>query len=600
MTEQLPQPSVPVSPDSNSPVPKSSVSKNAVPKNAVAVRSSLLKKLYNNNPFYALSAVLMLFSIRSIYGNLAIGDINCWVMMGVMGGYTLLLAVAGWLIIRYGKVWEDARSIIVILLFLFMAISVSADDLFIRVASANEGIYIILVGYLFSAVVSEIFLYGTGIRLGILYRIPYQLILAAFFIAPWFCSSQQNLWTSEQQEWNLLLFPFISALIFLTLYPAVRKGSGYIKNSGTPWNWPWFPWITFGIFAALISFRSYLLCMAFGPDGPVWKVHKSRVAIDFDSIWGVYFLIPICLVFLFLVLEYAYQTKNNKLANKTLYYLPLLLLMSFTPGFGEVSRRFYQSVVHEYASPVWVTTCVIILFCSWASFRKISKASIGLIASLVLLSVVSPETVNFKTFRQPEAWPLLIAGVVLLYQGLSAKSSSSCALASIILTGGVWFAIPNSIPVEYRFLIVSHLMLIAWGLTGLFMRDSFTRFLRGFTGILGTVLFSFAVLSSRVPEVSYSLKLIYATILVSGFLMIAIIFKSKVFMGSFSAMIFVSGYASTVIGFRYLVGIFGTAAVSAFVWSVGALILGIVISSHKAVMLPKRFSKEHTGNGNST
>jgi hypothetical protein len=588
MTEQLPQPSVPVTPVTDPPVSKSPVS----------VRPSLLKKLYNHNPFYALSAVLMLFSIRSMYGDLAIGEINCWIMMGVMGGYTLFLAVSGWLIIRFGKVWEDARSIIVILLFLFMAISVSADDLFARVGSAREGVYIILVGYLFSAVVSELFLYGTGIRLGVLYRIPYHLILAAFFIAPWFCSSQQNLWTSDQQKWNLFLFPFISALMFLTLYPAVRKGSEYIQKSGTPWNWPWFPWITFGVFAALISFRSYLLCMAFEPDGPVWKVHNSRVAINFDSIWGIYFLIPICFVFLFLILEYAYQTKSKKLANKTLYYTPLLFLMSFTPGFGEVSSRFYQSVVHEYASPVWVTTCAIILFCSWAWLRKVPKAGIGLVTSLLVLSVVSPETVNFKTFRQPEAWPLLIAGAVLLFQGLSAQSSSCCALASIILTGGIWFVIPNTVSVEYRILIISHLLLVSWGLAGLFIRDSFTRFLRGFTGILGTVLFSFAVLSSRVPEVSYALKIIYATVLVSGFLMITIIFKSKAFMGSFSAMIFVTGYASTVIGFRYLVGIFGMAAVSAFVWSVAALILGIVISSHKAVMLPKRFSKESASNGN--
>src|ERR1700733_5177266 len=97
------------------------------------VRPSLVKYLYTHNPFYAISAVLMLYSLRTAYNTLQGGTNNCWLMTGVLAGYTLVLAAIGVLIVRWGKVWEDARSILLLLLVLFLAVSISADDLFVKV-----------------------------------------------------------------------------------------------------------------------------------------------------------------------------------------------------------------------------------------------------------------------------------------------------------------------------------------------------------------------------------------------------------------------------------------------------------------------------------
>ena len=82
-------------------------------------RRSALGYLYNHNPFYVISAVLMLYAVRSAYGTLEIGMINTWIMMGVLAGYTLLLTLIGVLIVRWGQVWEDARAINLLLLLLF-------------------------------------------------------------------------------------------------------------------------------------------------------------------------------------------------------------------------------------------------------------------------------------------------------------------------------------------------------------------------------------------------------------------------------------------------------------------------------------------------
>ena len=61
-------------------------------------------------------------AVRNGYGEQNIGAINCWMMMGVLAGYTLVLATIGVVIVRFGKVWDDARSILLLLLLLFLAV----------------------------------------------------------------------------------------------------------------------------------------------------------------------------------------------------------------------------------------------------------------------------------------------------------------------------------------------------------------------------------------------------------------------------------------------------------------------------------------------
>jgi len=107
---------------------------------APAVRPSIVKYLYTHNPFYAISAVLMLYAIRTAYERLGIEASNCWLMTGALAGYTLVLAVIGVWIVRWGKVWEDARSILLMLLVLFLAVSISADDLFVKVETSSTAI----------------------------------------------------------------------------------------------------------------------------------------------------------------------------------------------------------------------------------------------------------------------------------------------------------------------------------------------------------------------------------------------------------------------------------------------------------------------------
>ena len=146
--------------------------------------------LYTHNPFYAISVVLMLFGVRAAFGTLEIGSINSWIMLGVLAAYTLALAGIAVAIVRWGSVWDDARSLFLLLLLLFLAVSISADELFVRSPSSVAGVGLLIGGFLGSAVLSEAVLRGSRIRLPWAFRGPYYLMLALFYAWPWLCSPE--------------------------------------------------------------------------------------------------------------------------------------------------------------------------------------------------------------------------------------------------------------------------------------------------------------------------------------------------------------------------------------------------------------------------
>src|SRR5436309_1330372 len=85
----------------------------------------LLEHLYNHNPFYVLSAALLLFGLDAIFQDrYALAhpnaiSFNSWLSLGVLAVYALVLAGTGILIVRLGQVWDDARTILLTLVLLF-------------------------------------------------------------------------------------------------------------------------------------------------------------------------------------------------------------------------------------------------------------------------------------------------------------------------------------------------------------------------------------------------------------------------------------------------------------------------------------------------
>jgi hypothetical protein len=62
---------------------------------------------------------------------------------------------------------------------------------------------------------------------------------------------------------------FVTMELILGFFPAIRRGPQYVANNGTPWRWPLFPWTAVGVIVAAVAMRTFVLCMTFGPSGPI-------------------------------------------------------------------------------------------------------------------------------------------------------------------------------------------------------------------------------------------------------------------------------------------------------------------------------------------
>src|SRR6188768_2586462 len=88
--------------------------------------SALLKFAYTQNPFYLVGTFLVLFGLQQCVGtepNLA----SSGLLVSLLALYTLLLAGMAVVIIRYGRVWEDARTMLLVIVLQFFMLSASLD-----------------------------------------------------------------------------------------------------------------------------------------------------------------------------------------------------------------------------------------------------------------------------------------------------------------------------------------------------------------------------------------------------------------------------------------------------------------------------------------
>jgi hypothetical protein len=552
-------------------------------------RRSVVSWLYNNNPFYVVSTLLMLFAIRKAYGELQVGEINCWLMMGVLAAYTVILAAIGVAVVRWGKVWEDARSILMIILLLFLAVSISADDLLVKVESKQVGQLLMLFGFLFSAAVAECVLAGTRIRLRLSYRLPLHMLVLLFFLAPWWCSPELHPRTVSELRWTIFTFPVAAGLVFLGLLPGVRGGPGAADPNGTPWRWPWFPWPAFVMIFVAVLFRTFALCLTFGPTGPIWvELSGNRQAIAFDTLWGPYFLIPPIFAVGVLLLEAAIVTKNSRLSRGVLVGAPSLLLLAIPYSHGAVFRGFLDELTTAIGTPLWVTVWMLLAFYLWAWLRGVQSAETGWLAMTALLAVIGPQTTDLSLLTSPQVWPLTLVATGLLAKGIVRHSSRFALAGCVVFTFVMALEIQHSDLSAYRMSLCAHLLWGAVIVLGLTFRDDFANRLAR-AGALAMPLASLMVFVSPVASsIPLAWKFLYIASLGLIALLIARFAHHRWYLYAFVGQLAAGGYALATFGFRSAIALLGQVAVTSFAWSAGTLLLAVLISAHKARWIPPR------------
>src|SRR5262249_32012967 len=117
----------------------------------------LIRWICTKNPFYVASALCVLVGLWVSFGAQARVE-QTWALMLGLAGYTLLLAVPAVLLVRYGGIWEDVRTVLLLVVLMFLATSVTFDDALAR--TPELGITCYVAGFLFAALLSAAMLRG--------------------------------------------------------------------------------------------------------------------------------------------------------------------------------------------------------------------------------------------------------------------------------------------------------------------------------------------------------------------------------------------------------------------------------------------------------
>ncbi len=374
-----------------------------------------VKFLYNHNPFYLISAAVILYGFHVSLEEASFAT-NPWFLAGLFVGYATLLAFTAWVIVRFGRVWDDARSIFMVLLLLFMALSASIDGLF--VTNPATAISLALAGFAFAIVITESLVWTLGIRFRALFRLPLYAMLATSFFFPYLFSMQESMWPELDRRFIILLFPFVVSLAILSLIPSIRRTKRYAAKNGTPWHWPLYPYSIFVLAIIGLIGRTVMMGLSFDPTPA-------------NGMLGTWMFVPISLSVTWLLFEIGSAEKDQELLFFSMLLMPCSIALAVAwPMFSNTA--FYDQISSEIGSPVWMTTLVVVGMYLVVWLDGVENAGVFLVLSLFGASMMQPNGELVSEFTSVQTWPCLIlaawsvASHERFFQGSSWFLASSC------------------------------------------------------------------------------------------------------------------------------------------------------------------------------
>jgi hypothetical protein len=551
----------------------------------------LLRRLYTSNPFYVISALLVFVGLRMSLDTSGT-TFETWGLMVALAGYTLLLATTACLLIRLGRIWDDLRTVVLLVVVMFLALSVTFDETL--TGNPRLGVACNLVGLLFAVLVSETVLRVIRLGLPSLFRVPYYLILTLFFLYPAALVPLLGDPARPALQWALFGFASLAGLVFLSLLPAIRQGPAYAGKNGSPWAFPWYPWVLFGLLALAVCGRAFYLCIS---------LHfVERTSYHFieraHSIFGLYFLVPFLFMLDVLALELGMVTRHRGVI-RTAMAVPLALVgMSLV---GPEGDQVYQDFLLLFrgqlgCSPLFLALIAATSFYALALVRRVPEALGALTLSLLALTIVGPSTLNLDglSLSSPRPQPLLALGVLQLWLGWGGRQSVRCLCGAVCLVAGLTLSLGKIDSVAFEGLIAFHLGLAAILALGALFDDRLGRFLR----LAGAVLLTGASLLA-VPGDPWICKLaffspefvrVYPMILVVVATTYGFLFGSRAHL--YAATLSVAGWVALVALRGYLQARLLVAGLDRIAWGMAFFLLATLISLAKAGLLRRWLERE--------
>jgi hypothetical protein len=422
----------------------------------------LLKWVYTNNPFYVLSAWLVFLGLRLSFDTTADTFQTGALMLGLTG-YTTLLAASACFLVRVGKVWEDVRSMLVLVVLMCLAISVCFDETL--AGNPRVGTYYYLGGLVFSVLVSEGLLFGMPLRLPAGFRIPYYLVLALFFLYPIGLSPFIYDSDDPRLQWGLFGFSTAAGVLFLTLLPAVRRGPAYVRDNGSPWPWPWYPWVLFGTLALGVLGRAYYLCISLHFVG------------GSTNIFAPYFWVPFLLALNVVFLEITIVARHKAAMTVALVAPVVTVALAIT---GQSSAAVNLEFPDRFcatlgATPLYLTLIATSAFYVLCVLRRVPHGADALSLCLALFSACGPATANLASasLTTPRAFPFILIAAVQFGTAIRQRSVVRCTISAVCVLAGVAISLQGAPSSRLAGLVLFHVALGIVLLVGTVLRDRF-------------------------------------------------------------------------------------------------------------------------------
>jgi len=382
----------------------------------------VVRFLYTQNPFYLLGTLLVLFGLQQAVGS-DLRVASSGLLTGLLAAYALLLAGIAVLVIRGGQVWDDARTILLVIVLLLFMLSASLD--FHLAATPWLGTVLAFAGLALAMLLSEGLLRTLRIHLALRYRGPYYLMLTLLFVYPVAPAWLTHLQLADVRPWAMLAFPLLFALALLTLLPAARTRRRE-PASNTPWIWPYYPWSLFLFLTVGVAIRAWWLTISFEP------------LMGTESYFRPYFLLPIWLAWSALVLEIG-RARGSRGAIVASQMLPLAgLYFGFSgSAHNPIEAAFLERLVSTVGSPAQIAVMGLMMYYGYAWLRKVPSAEGALIALGLLASVIGRDTFTLSTLVRPQPLPLVcVAAALLLLAARKRSTWRAVAGGAMVIAGG--------------------------------------------------------------------------------------------------------------------------------------------------------------------
>lgn len=555
----------------------------------------LIDFLYVHNPFYLISAGLFVYGLKFLFRpetstilfqQGSVDYIEPWGLLASLAGVTILMTATAVLIVRLGKVWEDARSLILIVLLMLFAMTVSMDELLNLLADrSNPARHVALMFCLmaiFSIGTVEGLLRGLSLKLPAGYRIPLHLLLLVMIAWPIILLPEIADISTSQIQKRIAAFPIACGLLMLTLLPAVWKGSSSVQHTNGPWTWPLYPWTAFGFLLLAVCLRSYSLTMSFDvleSSGHYW-----------DTSFGLWQLTPILIAAMVILLEIGIREDHATVKKFCMLTAPMLLPLS-APWIVPWSRfsGFHAAtsgILAGYPSPVYCTLLCLILIYARARYKGVVGAQLGLIGMIVLSTAINPD--SFHSHQQTQfavdltAWPLLAFAIFDLIVSLKQKSAARIFLSSLLLTtiAYSWLRIwpPTS---HWAVTICMHLLLAEMIMVACLSKSDFSQAVTELTPLI-LVLITIATAVNVARELGPTSSVIYVSSMIMFAAATSRILSWKAMLAAAQFMAAICGLIALVLGIRYVYYSPLPKGVHQLMLAVFSFVMAVIISAWKA------------------